>query len=351
MLKNMTEEIQKIAFVTGAAGQLGSALVEKLCSEGYSVHAYILSDHDDSLLVSLQGKGVVKIIKGDICNADSLLGIIPDRAIVFHCYSLSPGANAREEVYQAVNAGGTRNVLAEARRACVSQFVYASSCSVIGPKATQGHAISEGDNCDPNEPYGRSKLGAELEVRKFFDETKISTVICRIFPLYGPRAHKNSTPVRLLHLMSQKKFYMVGDGQNAYEFCFSRNAADGMVLASQKLFNDGGFEIVNTSEPIRRTYNEVIFEIAKQVNPSVQIVRIPVQLAKMIGYGGEMAFKLFRKRTITRLRTVQGLLGGWTSDCSKVVMLGYSQKYSLEEGVAEVVMWARKNGHLDDKKE
>ena len=341
--------MNKVAFVTGAAGQLGSALVEKLCSSGYEVHAFILPDHDDSLLVSLQNdkKGVVRIIKGDITDSSMLAGVIPLGCVVFHCYSLSPGANEREETYQRVNVSGTSVVLAEARRAQVSKFVYASSCSVIGPKARPGHAILETDPPIPDEPYGRSKLGAEVEVRTFFEETGICTIICRIFPLYGPRAHTNSTPVRLLALMQKKRFFMIGDGCNTYEFCFSRNAADGMVLVSSKV--NAGFEIVNTSEPIRRTYNEVVFELAKQVNPMVKIVRIPVPLATFIGYGGEMAFKVFHKRTITRLRTVQGLIGGWTSDCSKEVSLGYSQQYSLEEGVHELVEWGKKMGYVRGK--
>ncbi len=336
----------KIAFVTGAAGQLGSALIEKLLSENYHIHAFILPHHDDTLLKSYEGKGVEKIIKADITNPNSLTNQIPEGAIVFHCYSLSPGANQTEEVYQQSNVQGTKNVLNAATLAKATKFIYTSSCSVIGPKATSTHPITETDNADPNEPYGRSKRDAELEIQKWHKETNIPTAICRIFPLYGPRAHINSTPVRLMKLLQKKRFYMIGDGNNTYEFCFSRNAADGVALAAEKI--TAGLQIYNTSEPIRRTYNEVIFEIAKHINPNVKIVRIPPLAAKMIGYGGEAAFKLFRKRTITRLRTVQGLLGGWTSDCTKeVTELGYTQQYTLEQGVQELVTWAKEKGLLD----
>ncbi len=338
--------MQKTAFVTGAAGQLGSALIEKLLSEGYQITAFILPHHDDTLLKSYEGKGVEKIIKADITNPVSLLNQIPQGAIVFHCYSLSPGANQTEEIYQQSNVQGTKNVLEAAKKANASKFIYTSSCSVIGPKATPTHSISETDVADPNEPYGRSKHDAETEINKWHQETKIPTAICRIFPLYGPRAHINSTPVRLMKLIQKKRFYMIGDGNNTYEFCFSRNAADGVALAAQKITN--GIQTYNTSEPIRRSYNEVIFEIAKHVNPQVKIVRIPPTLAKIIGHGGEFAFKVFRKRTITRLRTVEGLLGGWTSNCTKeVTELGYTQKYTLEQGVEELVSWAKNKGLLD----
>lgn len=338
--------MSKIAFVTGAAGQLGSALVEKLDKEGYEIIAFIKEHHDDSLLRTLPR--VTKVVRGDLKNHESLLGHIPEGAIVFHCYSLSPRANATQEVYTAENKVGTQNLLRAAKEAKVVQFVYMSSCSVIGPKATPTHAIAESDPPSPNEPYGRSKYAAELEIRKFYDETLIPTLILRIFPLYGPRAHRNSTPVRLCKLLSQERFFMVGDGNNHYEFCFSRNAAEGIVLASQKIRS--GIEIMNISEPVRRTYNEVINELAKQVNPHVKIVRIPKIPALMIGVGGEIAFKIFRKRTITRLRTVQGLLGGWKSDCSKEVsMLGYTQRYQLEDGCAELVEWVKKSKVLESE--
>src|SRR3989338_8648781 len=100
--------MSKIAFVTGAAGQLGSALVEKLDQEGYEIIAFIKEHHDDSLLRTLLN--VKKIVRGDLKSPESLLGQIPQGAIVFHCYSLSPGANATEDVYTAENKVGTQNL-------------------------------------------------------------------------------------------------------------------------------------------------------------------------------------------------------------------------------------------------
>ena len=323
--------------ITGAAGQLGSALVERLSREKYTIICLIKEHHRTDYLEKLN---VQKIIPCDLKDPKTYAKHIPENAIIFHCYSLSPGANATLQKYMQENALATKILLDVAKQKKVQQVIYMSSCSVIGPKATPGHSISEDDPVAPNEPYGKSKLEAEKEVQTFHQETKIPSLILRIFPLYGPYAHLNSTPIRICKLLQKKRFFMVGNGNNYYEFCYTKNAAEGIYLAFQKL--KMGIHVLNISEPIKRTYNEVIHEIAKYVNPNVKIVRIPVPLALLIGYGGEMAFKLFHKRTITRLRTVQGLIGGWTSDCTKQVqLLDYKQPYTLEQGVAEFIQWAK----------
>ncbi len=331
------------AFVTGAAGQLGSALAERLMRDGYEITALIKEHHDDSFLRKI---GVRRIIRGDLKKPETFSDAVPEGCIIFHCYSLSPGANAAQEVYNQENVFASQNILRVAKEKNARQFIYASSVSVVGPKATASHWITENDPPHPNEPYGKSKHAVEKELMRFHDETDIPTLILRIFPMYGPRAHRNSTPVRLCKLLSKKRFFIVGDGSNVYEFCYSKNAADGIALAAQKIRS--GLEIFNISEPVKRTYLEIINELAQRVNPKVKIVRVPKLAALAIGCAGELAYKVTHKRTITRLRTVQGLLGGWTADCSKEVrVLGYTQRYTLEQGVEEFVQWVKESGILE----
>lgn len=339
--------MQKV-FVTGATGQLGSALVERLLEEKkYEIICFIhlLDNQDVSILTNL---GIKKIIKGDLTKPETYEQHVPQGGIIFHCYSLSPGANADPKVYEHHNLAASQRLLEVAEKKKVRQLVYMSSCSVIGPKATKTHFINEQDPVGPDEPYGRSKLAVEKEVKVFYDRTGIPSLLLRIFPIYGPNTHPNSSPVRFCKLLQKERFFILGDGSNYFEFGYTRNVADGIVAATQKV--NTGFEIFNVSEPEKKTYKEIIAELAKHINPNIKITYIPVPLAYFTGYLGNVLSALLRKRFIFRMRSVRGLLGGWNADCSKLVQrTGYKQRYTLEEGLAELVDHVRKNNLLEQE--
>ena len=333
----MTES-EKV-FITGAAALLGSHIVERLVAQGFEVTALVKDHHDTSFLESIGG---VKIVKGELKKPSTFSNHIPKNSIVIHNYSLSPGANATKEVYYKENVLGTANLLNSSKSNNIKQFVYISSCSVVGPRAKKRKFISESSEERPDTNYGWSKLAAEKAVKLFYKRTKIPCLILRVFPIYGPRAHINSTPIRLYKMLRKKRFVIVGKGKNLYEFNYAGNTADSILLASQK--KKKGIHTFNVSEPSKRTYKEVLMEIAQYANPQVKYIHFPKLLAYPIAIVGELVAVSLRKRFILRLRTLKGLIGAWNSDCTKIEKeLGYKQKYSLEQGVSSMVKWINDN--------
>ena len=342
LLKNLSlqSRMQKVV-VTGAAGLLGSHLVELLMLNGYEVIGVVKKYHDSSYLNKLG----VKVVKADLNNPKTYVGAIPVGAIIIHNYALSPGANASRDTYIKENVKATLELLKEAKRKKVKQFIYMSSCSVVGPRANRWKYISERDPPQPDTDYGESKLRCERLVRAFHSKTNIPCLVLRVFPIYGPRCHLNATPIRLYKMLKKKRFIIVGSGGNDYEFCYAANAADGILLAMQK--RKTGIHTFNVSETEKRTFKEVVREIAKYSNPQVKYVWMPRIVAYPIAFAGEAMARMFRVRHIIRWRTLTGLLGAWNSDCSKLKSLGYKQRYSLEQGVANMSKWINGSGALE----
>lgn len=132
--------------VTGGAGRMGRRLCAGLALRGDTVR--ILCLPGDPAVAVLGGAGF-DFAFGDVTRKESLAAALHGVDIVFHLAAvlLAPG---HEEVFQAVNADGTRNLAEAAEAAGVSQFIYVSSISVMYPKSNA---------------YARSKLRGETWVK------------------------------------------------------------------------------------------------------------------------------------------------------------------------------------------
>jgi dihydroflavonol-4-reductase len=155
-------------FITGANGFIGSNLVEALNESG--IEPVILRRESSSLklLKDLRYKSVI----GDILDSPSSLAASMEGAqIVFHAAALSDYRWQDEKLIYEINVGGTANVLAAAKAAGVSRFVFTSSLSALGiPEEGEVMDESHEFNLSPKQfPYGHSKYLAEIEVRKAVD--------------------------------------------------------------------------------------------------------------------------------------------------------------------------------------
>jgi len=150
--------------VTGAAGEVGGRLVPRLQRDGWRVRALVLPR--DPLRGRLDGLGV-EIHEGDVRDRRSLDAAVAGASCVLHLAAVILGTD--DDIYDAVNHQGTANLVAAAAEAGVAHFVYVSSASVIYPRLT---------------PYGRSKLQAELAVKR---EVRLQHTIVRPTLVYDDR--------------------------------------------------------------------------------------------------------------------------------------------------------------------
>ncbi len=147
--------------MTGGTGFVGGNLARLLVAEGWNVRALARPNSDRRNLTGLP----VEIVAGDLGDADLAAKIGPVDA-VFHVAAHYSLYRADRAALMASNVGGTRNVLAAARRAGTGRVVYTSSVAAIGVK--HGGAADESYQSEPGRligAYKRSKYLAEHQAR------------------------------------------------------------------------------------------------------------------------------------------------------------------------------------------
>ena len=212
--------------VTGASGFVGGKLVDRLLAAGRRVRAYSRRPLPD-----LAARGV-EIVLGELAEPAPLARACTGSATVFHVAARVGVWGPAAEFHQ-VNVAGTANLLAAARAAGVSRFVYTSSPSVV---------YSGGDlrGTDESAPlctaapcaYPTSKATAERLVAAA-NTDDFRTVALRPHLVWGPGDH-HLVP-RVVSLARAGRLRIVGDGRNRVDLTHIDNVVAAHLLAERAL--------------------------------------------------------------------------------------------------------------------
>jgi len=319
----------KTVFVTGAAGFIGSHLVERLLKRGDGVVGLdSFNDfYDPSIkranVHAFEGHPNWMLLEGDIRDPEVLEEAFKVRPItdVVH---LAARAGVRPsveqpELYSDVNLTGTIRVLEAARVHRISRFVFASSSSVYGGSIRV--PFTEEDPVElPESPYAATKRAGELICKAFHHlnspDGVLTDVPClRFFTVYGPRQRPEMAISKFTALLlSGTPIPMFGDGSTLRDYTYVEDIVDGI---SGALDHATGFDVFNIggTHPIR--LDEMIELVGKAVGVKPSIEHHPMQPGDVL---------------VT------------SADCTHAKdVLGYSPKVSFEEGVARYVDWHKKN--------
>ncbi|MGZ5029199.1 MAG: UDP-glucose 4-epimerase family protein [Methylobacter sp.] len=175
-------------FLTGATGFVGSALTADLVSLGYSIVAGVRKP-----VVSLPSE-VRQQVVGDL-SADTdwrtaLIGISVVVHLAARVHVMNDKSSDPLEAFQQMNVDATLNLARQAAQSGVKRFVFISSVKVNGEETT-GKPFTAFDEPAPLDPYGQSKLEAEIELRELSHVTGLEVVIIRPPLVYGPGVRAN----------------------------------------------------------------------------------------------------------------------------------------------------------------
>ncbi|MBN1661836.1 MAG: NAD(P)-dependent oxidoreductase [Anaerolineae bacterium] len=152
--------------VTGGFGNIGAVVVDECLRRGHTVSVFEVQNKRTRQLARKYGKRNVQVRFGDLRKAEDVSQAVDGQDMVIHLAAiLPPVSDAHPDLCQAVNVGGTANLI-HALQASTTKaaLVFVSSASVMGPTQTRTPPIRPDDPLSPIDAYSRSKIEAEALV-------------------------------------------------------------------------------------------------------------------------------------------------------------------------------------------
>jgi UDP-glucuronate 4-epimerase len=308
--------------VTGAAGFIGSTLVDRLLGEGRSVVGLDSFDpfypeaQKRRNLEKAMASGAFRLVEGDVRDADALaaaLAVEPCGAIV-HLAALAGVRPSLERPadYADVNVLGSTRVFDAAVRAGVPHVVFASSSSVYGERS-EG-PFRESDPVErPISPYAATKRAGELVAHTFHHIHGLTVTCARIFTAFGPRQRPDLAIRKFADLMrAGEPIPVYGDGSAVRDFTYVDDLVDGLVAALDRPL---GFALVNFGAGRTISLREVIAELESALGVRAKVEHRPRQPGD-----------------VTRT---------WADVGVAHARLGYAPKTPFAEGIARFTAWLR----------
>ena len=263
--------------VTGAAGFIGSHLVEQLLLLDQTVVALdnFATGHranlDDVLgRVSRAQAARYRLAETDIRDAKGCRAAFEGCDAVLHQAALGsvPRSIKDPATTHDVNSTGFLTVLLAARDAGVRRVVYASSSSVYGDHPALPKR--EPETGRPLSPYAVTKATNEQYASVFAKEYGLELVGLRYFNVFGPRqdpegAYAAVMPRWFAALLAGGRVVINGDGETSRDFCFVANAVQANLLAAVVEDEKALGRVYNVACGERTTLNELFVLIREQV--------------------------------------------------------------------------------------
>jgi nucleoside-diphosphate-sugar epimerase len=296
--------------VTGAAGFIGSHLVNILLQQGEEVIGIDeFNNYYDPLLkrkniATFENSPNFTLVEGDIQFSD-LSKIFQDVEVVYHQAAQAGVRNSWGEGFRAYterNINATQILLEAAKNAQqLRRLVFASTSSVYGDAETL--PTHEEIAPKPVSPYGITKLAAERLCGLYHKNFGVPFVSLRYFTVYGPRQRPDMAFHKFFKAVLQDEAIPIyGDAQQTRDFTFVSDAVAANLAAATvpeavgEIFNIGGgsrvvlTQVLDTMEeivgkPIKRNHIDKAMGDARHTAADIS------KAQKILGYQPQISLK------------------------------------------------------------
>lgn len=302
--------------VTGAGGFVGRAVVHRMARERrFAVRAAVR--HSPEAL-SAGTEHVTADLDSEAAWPAALAGIDVVVHLAARVHVMRDAASDPLAGFRRVNVAGTLRLARQATAAGVKRFVYLSSVKVNGESGT----FAETDPPSPEDPYGISKLEAEIGLRTIAGDGAMEVVIIRSPLVYGPGVRANFDA--LMRAIARGVPLPLGAVHNRRSLIGLDNLVDFILTCAEHpeaanqtfLISDG--EDLSTTDLIRR--------LAAAMNRRARLVPVPASVLMLAA------------TALGRHDVARRLLGSLQVDIRKARRtLGWSPPVSVDEGLRRAV--------------
>ena len=304
--------------VTGAAGFIGGHLAEALLCEGHEVFGlddFSSGKRENAALLARFPR--FTLVEGSITDPGAVRRAIEGATWVFHLAAIPsvPLSMAEPERTNAVNVGGSVQVLEAARKAGARRVVLSCSCAAYGDGPDQPKR--EDLIPRPMSPYAAQKIACELYAQTYARAYGLPCVALRFFNVYGPRQDPKSEyaaaiPRFATRLLAGQRPIVFGDGLQTRDFVHVSDVVRANLLAATSERAPG--EVINVASGKSSSLIDLIATLKQVIGPSVSHLEIEHQAPRA------------------------GDLRESSADISKArALLGYEPRVQLAQGLAGVV--------------
>ena len=308
--------------VTGAAGFIGSNIVEALLKMGYKVRGLDnFSTGKNENVVELLDNKNYEFMVGDIRSVETCERACEGITYILHQAALGsvPRSMIEPLIYEDNNIKGTENILESARQSGVKRVIYASSSAVYGDSPILPK--EEGDEGNLLSPYALTKMVNE-QYGKFYTEIyDLECIGLRYFNVFGRRQDPSSQyaaviPKFIQALKAGEQVEIYGDGEQSRDFTYIENVIEANLKACLAPKEACG-QAYNIAYGERFTVNQMYKLMCEQLAVDIQPQYVELREGDI-------------KHSLADVSAAEK-------------QLGYSPDWSFTKGFAEAVTWYKDN--------
>ncbi len=261
--------------LTGGSGFLGSIMKQQIIDRGDVCVSIDLQpdDYTHELFVFFKGDIRDKVLMERIFSKYQFDGI-------FHFAALLAHVKKDLGDLWSSNVDGTKSVLDFAKQYHVHKIIFTSSNCLWGKNFDE--PVTEDETPDPIEIYGKSKL--ECEKILLEDQSDVNSVIFRC-PTIIDEGRLGLLAILYEFIDENKKLWMVGNGNNKYQFIYAKDLINACFMALDYPQSD----VFNIGSDNVKTFNEVYTYVIQQSGSKSKLAHFPAGIAI---FGMKLCFAL-----------------------------------------------------------